>query len=192
VANIREKEKLMIKKLIVGLGNPGKSYSLSRHNAGAAWVEYWAGLYHFPRWALVKKYQAKVSQSEIGGVALTLLLPQTFMNLSGKSVAAWVRFFHLEVAREILVVFDDLDLELGQYKLGKSLPRQHNGVASVVECLGEKSFWSLRLGIDERAGARVIPPADYVLGNFSLAARGKLEGEVFPTVAKEIEEWLKK
>jgi PTH1 family peptidyl-tRNA hydrolase len=176
---------------MVGLGNPGDSFGRTRHNVGEAFGRFVAGQYHFPKLKMEKKFQALVSESEIKGQKVMLVLPQTYMNMSGRSVGALVRFYRLEVGQDLLVVFDDLDLVLGKYKLTRSLPHVHGGIKSVRDSLGGGGFMSLRLGTDERAGLRVVSGADYVLENFSKEASEKLCEQVFPAALGEVvERWL--
>ena len=133
-------------RLVVGLGNPGTQYEGTRHNAGFWWVD-----------AVAQQLRATLApqQSYHGLVArvnrpqgpLWLLEPMTYMNLSGKSVAALARFFKIE-AGDILVAHDDLDLQPGQVriKLGGS-NAGHNGLKDIQAALGSPMFWRLRLGI---------------------------------------------
>lgn len=147
-------------RLLVGLGNPGPEYASTRHNAGFWWLD-----------AAADKLRARlVPERSYFGLAarvarpegpLWLLEPMTFMNLSGKSVAALARFFKIEPG-EILVVHDELDLPPGQMKLklGGS-PAGHNGLKDIHAQLGSADYWRLRLGIGH-PGVRA-EVVDYVL-----------------------------
>ena len=132
-------------KLFVGLGNPGAEYEATRHNAGFWWVE---ALARDLKVSLVpdRSYHGLVARATVGGQTLWLLEPQTFMNLSGKSVAALARFFKIQ-PDEILVVHDELDVVPGQAKLkfGGS-HAGHNGLRDIHAQLGP-DYWRLRLGI---------------------------------------------
>ncbi|MES2972137.1 MAG: aminoacyl-tRNA hydrolase [Pseudomonadota bacterium] len=132
-------------KLFVGLGNPGAEYEATRHNAGFWWVE---ALARDLKVSLVpdRSYHGLVARATVGGQTLWLLEPQTFMNLSGKSVAALARFFKIQ-PEEILVVHDELDVVPGQAKLkfGGS-HAGHNGLRDIHAQLGP-DYWRLRLGI---------------------------------------------
>ena len=133
-------------KLFVGLGNPGTGYEATRHNAGFWWVDALAR-----DWKLSlqpeRSYHGLVARATIGGNSVWLLEPQTFMNLSGKSVAALARFFKI-APEEILVVHDELDVVPGQAKLkfGGS-HAGHNGLRDIHAQLGTGDYWRLRLGI---------------------------------------------
>ena len=133
-------------KLFVGLGNPGPEYEATRHNAGAWWVD---ALAQELKITLVpdRSYHGLVARTSVHGRTIWLLEPRTFMNLSGRSVAALARFFKIE-AEEMLVVHDELDLVPGQAKLkfGGS-HAGHNGLRDIHEQLGTGDYWRLRLGI---------------------------------------------
>jgi PTH1 family peptidyl-tRNA hydrolase len=134
-------------RLLVGLGNPGPEYEGTRHNAGFWWIDAVAGKL---RASLQpeRSYHGLVARvNRPGGDPLWLLEPMTFMNLSGKSVAALARFFKIAPS-EILVAHDELDLQPGQVKLklGGSAAG-HNGLKDIHAQLGTQDFWRLRLGI---------------------------------------------
>jgi PTH1 family peptidyl-tRNA hydrolase len=136
---------LMI-KLFVGLGNPGPEYEATRHNAGFWWIDALAR-----DWKLnlvpERSYHGLAARANIGAQSVWLLEPQTFMNLSGKSVGALARFFKI-APEEILVVHDELDVVPGQAKLkfGGS-HAGHNGLRDIHAQLGTGDYWRLRLGI---------------------------------------------
>jgi peptidyl-tRNA hydrolase, PTH1 family len=133
-------------KLFVGLGNPGPEYEATRHNVGAWWVD---ALAQELKVTLVpdRSYHGLVARTTLHGRTVWLLEPRTFMNLSGRSVAALTRFFKI-APEEMLVVHDELDLVPGQAKLkfGGS-HAGHNGLRDVHAQLGTDDFWRLRLGI---------------------------------------------
>ena len=133
-------------KLFVGLGNPGNEYEATRHNVGFWWVD---ELARDLKASLVyeRGYHGLVSRVSVHGQPVWLLEPQTFMNLSGKSVAALARFYKI-APEEILVVHDELDIVPGQAKLkfGGS-HAGHNGLRDIHAQLGTGDYWRLRLGI---------------------------------------------
>ena len=133
-------------KLFVGLGNPGNEYEATRHNAGFWWVD---ALARELKVSLVAErgYHGLVARTTLHGQTLWLLEPQTFMNLSGKSVAALARFYKIQ-PEEILVAHDELDVVPGQAKLkfGGS-HAGHNGLRDIHGQLGTGEYWRLRLGI---------------------------------------------
>lgn len=133
-------------RLLVGLGNPGPEYDATRHNAGFWWVDEAArrlGVTLLPE----RAYHGFVARANRPTGPVWLLQPQTYMNLSGKAVAALARFFKIAPA-EILVVHDELDLLPGQAKLKQGgSAAGHNGLKDIQAQLGTADFWRLRLGI---------------------------------------------
>ncbi len=147
-------------RLLVGLGNPGPEYEATRHNAGFWWLAAAARSLHATL-APERSYHGLVARVNRPEGPLWLLAPMTYMNLSGKSVAALARFFKIEPG-EILVAHDELDLQPGQLKLklGGS-PAGHNGLNDIHAQLGTPEYWRLRLGIGHPGvKAEVV---DYVL-----------------------------
>jgi peptidyl-tRNA hydrolase, PTH1 family len=133
-------------RLFVGLGNPGPEYEATRHNAGFWWVDALARELKVPL-AAEKGYQGLVARTNVHGHTVWLLEPQTFMNLSGKSVAALARFFKIK-PEEILVVHDELDIAPGQAKLKFGGGHAgHNGLRDIHAQLGTDDYWRLRIGI---------------------------------------------
>jgi len=132
-------------RLVVGLGNPGAEYETTRHNAGFWWVE---NLADANRVSLRNeaRFHGKVGRLRSGGEECWLLEPQTFMNLSGRSVAALANFYKIAV-EDILVVHDELDLPPGSARLKKGGGTAgHNGLKDIARHLGP-DFWRLRIGI---------------------------------------------
>jgi len=134
-------------RLLVGLGNPGPEYEATRHNAGFWWLDAVAAKLG-ARLTFDRNYHGLVARvNRAGADPVWLLEPQTFMNLSGKSVAALARFFKI-AADEILVAHDELDLLPGQVKLKQGGSHAgHNGLKDIVAQFGSADFWRLRLGI---------------------------------------------
>lgn len=133
-------------KLFVGLGNPGPEYEATRHNAGFWWID---ALARELKVSLVpeRSYHGLVARTAIRGHSVWLLQPQTFMNLSGKSVSALARFFKIQ-PEEILVVHDELDVPPGQAKLKRGGSHAgHNGLRDIHAQLGTGDYWRLRIGI---------------------------------------------
>ncbi|MDT7521026.1 aminoacyl-tRNA hydrolase [Rhodoferax sp. TBRC 17198] len=133
-------------KLFVGLGNPGTEYEGTRHNAGFWWVDALARELKL-NLSMDKGYHGLVARTTLQGQTVWLLEPQTFMNLSGKSVGALARFFKI-APQEILVVHDELDVVPGEAKLkfGGS-HAGHNGLRDIHAQLGTGDYWRLRLGV---------------------------------------------
>ena len=133
-------------KLFVGLGNPGVEYEATRHNAGFWWIDTVARALGVTL-ATDRSFQGHVARANVGGQSIWLLKPQTFMNLSGRSVAALARFYKV-APEQVLVVHDELDLAPGQAKLKKGGGHAgHNGLRDIHAQLGTPDYWRLRLGI---------------------------------------------
>jgi peptidyl-tRNA hydrolase, PTH1 family len=147
-------------RLLVGLGNPGPEYADTRHNAGFWWIDAVAhtlGAHLVPE----RSYFGLVARANAPGGSVFLLQPMTFMNLSGKSVAALARFFKI-APEEILVVHDELDVSPGQAKLKQGGSHAgHNGLKDIQAQLGTPAFWRLRIGIGHPGVKSEV--VDYVL-----------------------------
>lgn len=164
-------------KLIVGLGNPGREYEATRHNAGFWWVDH---LSDELRAALKpeSKYAGQVARTQVDGQDVWLLEPQTFMNASGKAVGPLARFFKIE-PQEILVVHDELDLPPGVIRLKKGGGHGgHNGLKDIVASIGSNDFWRLRIGIGHPGSREKV--LGYVLG-MPAKEEGELIGEAITT-----------
>ncbi len=132
--------------VIVGLGNPGKEYEKTRHNAGREAVMLLAKQEGFPEFVWNKTANALVAEGKIGTTKATLVLPETMMNLSGKAVTRFVK--SVKTAKELLVVRDDLDLPLGATKMTFARGAGgHKGVESIMRAIKTEAFAQLKLGI---------------------------------------------
>jgi PTH1 family peptidyl-tRNA hydrolase len=154
--------KLQDFKLIVGLGNPGNEFTRTRHNVGFMLLNYIADENNLT-WHNSKKLQAEKTTWN----NTTLLKPQTYMNKSGISVQSFCQKNGIKKYKKILVVHDELDLPLAEYKFSfaTSSP-SHKGVNSVEQQLGSDQFWRLRIGTENR-GEKNIPGREYVLQKFN-------------------------
>ncbi len=150
--------------LVVGLGNPGPRYSLTRHNAGFVFLDYLAdGL--DTKFNSKKSFEAEYATAEFGGAKLHLLKPQTFMNLSGRSVAAFLK--HSEIALENILVFhDEVEIPLGtlRIKIGGG-DAGHNGLKSIREVTGTGEFCRFRMGVGRPSNPK-MDLAAYVLERY--------------------------
>jgi peptidyl-tRNA hydrolase, PTH1 family len=150
--------------LIAGLGNPGSQYELTRHNAGFLALDDFAD--HCAWTANRSKWQALYCDVRWNEHRLLLVKPQTFMNRSGESLAHFVDFYNVE-RQNILILYDDLDLAPDRLKaLAQGGTGGHNGIRSIVQCLGTKDFARLKIGIG-RPQPNEQPIERYVLSNFS-------------------------
>ena len=132
-------------QLIVGLGNPGTKYAGTRHNAGFMAVTAIAEKYGVTRWK--EEHQAHTATINVDGEKVMLVMPQTFMNLSGDAVGPLMRYYKLSPA-DVIVIYDDMDLPVGQLRLRvKGSAGGHNGMKSVIAHLGTDQFPHVRIGI---------------------------------------------
>lgn len=150
--------------LVAGLGNPGREYARNRHNVGFMVAEELARR-HDARFRA--KFNGRLAELRLEGSRIALLAPETFVNESGRSVAAALRYFKLEPER-LLVVHDDVDLEPGrlQLRLGGGLAG-HNGLRSVTAALATREFVRLRLGVGRPGRGDRRSVADFVLSDFA-------------------------
>lgn len=152
-------------KLIVGLGNPGIKYANTRHNVGFWFIDEMLKSYSVSL-AYNKKFHGDLARIDIGGKAVHVLCPTTFMNNSGTAVAAFRDFYNID-STQILIVYDDLELAVGKMKLKDAGGHSgHNGVADIMQALGKKNFKRLRIGIG-RPHNNAMEVTNYVLGVMS-------------------------
>jgi PTH1 family peptidyl-tRNA hydrolase len=150
--------------LVAGLGNPGREYERTRHNVGWMVVDELARRHDG---SFRSKFDGQLSEIRLGDLRLALLKPETYMNDSGRSVGAAVRFFKVE-PEQVLVVHDDVDLEAGrlQARAGGGLAG-HNGLRSLAQHLGSQDFLRLRIGVGRPGRGDPRPVADWVLSPFA-------------------------
>ena len=158
-------------RLIVGLGNPGPQYEATRHNVGFWFVDALATRHQAP-FRSELKFHGLLSRVHIGGVDLRLLKPATFMNRSGQSLGAAARY--LDIPPEaILVAHDELDLAVGTARLKQGGGHAgHNGLRDIINVLGSRDFWRLRIGIDHPGDRQQV--VNYVLGRPSRDDEGRI------------------
>lgn len=162
-------------KLIVGLGNPGPEYHQTRHNAGAQFVENLASRFNIDL-KLDAKFFGFTGRGNIAGHDVRLLIPTTFMNLSGKSVSAICQFYKID-KDELLVAYDELDFEPGiaKFKLGGS--SSQNGVKDIVSKMAnQRDFWRLRIGIGHPGHKSRV--TGYVLGKAPKIEQEKIDAAI--------------
>ena len=149
--------------LVAGLGNPGREYERTRHNVGWMVVDELARRHEG---SFRSKFSGQLAEVRDDGRRLALLKPETYMNVSGRSVGGASRFFKVD-SDSLLVVHDDVDLEPGrlQARLGGGLAG-HNGLRSIADALGTQDFLRLRIGVGRPARGDRRPVADYVLSPF--------------------------
>jgi PTH1 family peptidyl-tRNA hydrolase len=150
-----------MKKIIVGLGNVGDQYENTRHNIGFSFLDFLKEQDNLIEFKQNNKLKALISKNQ----DIILIKPTTFMNLSGQAVRAVLDFYKIEDFTNLIVVFDDLDIDFGKIKLQLAKgPKTHNGLYSIYQHLKTKEFQHLRLGIQSSLPRNNI--SDYVLGKF--------------------------
>lgn len=174
-------------KLIVWLGNPWKEYAKTRHNAGFFVLE---NILDHEKWLTIDwkvRYSWVYAEWNIDGEKVLFLMPQAYMNKSGESVWPLAHFYKIP-AKDILVLHDEIDLPTWKVQLkfwwGTA---GHNWLKNIVDKIGTKDFWRLRIGVDRPINKEDV--ADYVLTNFKKEEREKIEDQ-YTTLLKYIHEFL--
>lgn len=173
--------------LIVGLGNPGKTYKHTRHNIGFEAVDLLAQKYGL-EFKKRLKFKGELAEGKIGEDSVILLKPLTYMNLSGEAVALGMGYFQIDLSR-LLVITDDVALSLGQLRIRiNSGPGGHNGLKSIEESLETNRYPRLRIGVGDRDHGDL---ADHVIGRFT-EGEATLVPSVLERVVRAVEIWLDK
>ena len=174
-------------KLIVGLGNPGREYELTRHNIGFMAIDELA-----KRWNISlneQKFKGVFGAGFVNGEKVILLKPLTYMNLSGESIRPLMDYYKIDV-EDFVVMYDDLDIPVGKLRLRmKGSAGGHNGIKSTISHLKTQEFQRIRMGIDRpKNGMKVV---DYVLGRFTSEEIPDVNHSI-EKAADACEEWLNK
>lgn len=158
--------------IIVGLGNPTNEYAGTRHNVGFDVIDQIADKYNIS--VTERKHRAFCGKGIIGGQKVILVKPQTYMNLSGESVRSVLDFYKVDVETELLVIFDDISLDVGQLRIRKKgSAGGHNGIKNIIRHLGTNVFHRIKVGVGEKPKGYDL--ADYVLGHFSKGEKEQME-----------------
>jgi PTH1 family peptidyl-tRNA hydrolase len=176
-------------KVIVGLGNPGREYELTRHNVGWMVVDYLADVWHFDGWR--RDGDSVVSAGRAVGCAVRLVKPQTFMNLSGAALRPFLRRPLFDPAQDLLVIVDDVALPLGRLRLrSEGSAGGHNGLKSIEEALSSRRYARARIGVaalDPRRRGDDL--ADFILSPIAKDERVELLAQL-PRLTSAVETWL--
>jgi peptidyl-tRNA hydrolase, PTH1 family len=173
-------------KVVVGLGNPGRKYVGTRHNIGFDVVVLLAGRFSADRWRT--RFEAETTEIEIGGERVLLAAPQTYMNLSGRSVRSIINFFKLPLS-DLLLICDDMNLPCGRLRLRKSgSAGGQKGLKNTIDQLGSEQFARLRIGIGRPPEG--MDSSRYVLQSYSKAEREIME-ETAHRAADAVETWVR-
>lgn len=206
--------------LIIGLGNPGKKYEKTRHNAGFLAVDFLVARLRSetanlrsggqaPDFKTNKKLKSLVAKIDFNGQDIILAKPTTFMNNSGEAVRALVNYYKINEkknrslsagalkgglgaqADKLIIIYDELDLPFGSLKVrSNGSSAGHNGIKSIIQHLGTDEFWRVRIGTQNELTAK-MPAEKFVLNNFSTSELTKLKKEILPEVYSKITELIK-
>ena len=158
--------------IIAGLGNPTKQYEDTRHNVGFDVIDRIADEYNIS--VETRKGKALTGTGIIAGRKVLLAKPQTYMNLSGESLRALTDFYKIDIETELLVIYDDISLDVGQLRIRKKgSAGGHNGIKNIIANLGTDVFPRIKIGVGEKP--KKYDLADYVLGHFSKEDRELME-----------------
>ena len=158
--------------LVAGLGNPEKKYTLTRHNSGFLCVDFLAEKHGFKINKL--KFKPVIADTVINSHRCIVMKPQTYMNLSGESIAEIVNFYKLDPESEMLIIFDDISLAPGNIRVRKKgSAGGHNGIKSIISSVGTSNFMRIKVGVGEKPQGWDL--ADHVLGRFSGEDRARVE-----------------
>lgn len=161
--------------VIAGLGNPDKKYENTRHNIGFDVIDALAEKYNISM--NEKKHKAICGRGLVAGVKVLLVKPQTYMNLSGDSIAEVLEFYKLDADEELIVIFDDISLAPGNIRIRKKgSAGGHNGIKSIIARCGSSGFSRIKVGVGEKPKGWDL--ADYVLGHFSKEEREYVEDAI--------------
>ncbi len=174
-------------KLIVGLGNPGKEYIGTRHNAGFELVDRLADKLQASSFKPETKFKSEIAEARVGTEKVLLVKPQTFMNASGEAVQALTAFYKLDL-KDVLIVHDEMDYSPGVFAFSiGSGPAGNNGIASIQEMLGTKDIARLRIGIGRSSAS--MANEDYVLNKPTLEERLAIDSAMEKCL-QAAEQWI--
>jgi len=165
-------------QIIVALGNPGKQYEKTRHNAGWLFIDEFykekKDELNFGEWSENKKFCAMICEGHENGGKIILAKPTTFMNESGRAVAALINFYKSDPA-DLTVIHDEIDLPLGAFKIQNDISSAgHRGVQSIIDAIGTQNFTRVRIGIGKDDRTKQGETTKFVLNKFSIFDRAKL------------------
>ena len=169
--------------VIVGLGNPDKKYEKTRHNIGFDVIDAIADKYNIA--VKEKKHKALCGTGVIEGRKVLLVKPQTYMNLSGESVAEVIQFYKIDPESEMMIIFDDISLAPGNIRVRKKgSAGGHNGIKSIIAHTGTQNFMRIKVGVGEKPDGWDL--ADHVLGHFSSEDRKKVDEAIKDAISAAV------
>lgn len=168
--------------IIVGLGNPGKEYETTRHNAGFSSIDVIAEKNNIN--VTENDHKALIGKGYIDGQKIILVKPQTYMNNSGEAVREITDYYKVDVTSELIIIYDDISLDVGMLRIrDKGSAGGHNGIKSIISHLGTQEFLRVKVGVGEKLPQMDL--ADYVLGHFSAEDKDKMKdayGNVYEAI----------
>ena len=176
-------------KVILGLGNPGRQYEATRHNVGWWVLDHLADVWHLSGWR--RDGETMTLAGTVNGLAVRLVKPTTYMNLSGQVLRPYLRRPAWSAASDLMVIVDEVAIPLGTFRLrARGSAGGHNGLKDVERALGSQEYPRLRVGIRPEDPRRVGNLSDFVLGPFGKDERGVVL-ELMPRLQDAIEIWLR-
>ena len=188
-------------KLIIGLGNPGKKYQNTRNNLGFLVIEklrqYFqeknytsSEIKNFSSFKFEKRFNAEIASYVIKNEKVLLIMPQTFMNNSGEAILKLVQFYKLNPQKDIIVIYDDIDLPFGKIRTKGQSAGGHRGMDSIIQALGTKMISRIRCGILSRPKNEIQDTSKFVLQNFTKSELEIILKDIMPQVILEIEKFI--
>ncbi|NUJ97659.1 aminoacyl-tRNA hydrolase [Candidatus Gracilibacteria bacterium] len=169
-------------KLIVGLGNPGKEYEITRHNLGFLFLDYFQKKQNLPEFSYESKFKGDITTGLIKGEKVILLKPQTFMNLSGESIKKCSDFYKMS-QKDMCIIYDDISMDFGKIRTRETgTAGGHNGIKDIIQFFGQE-FQRIKFGIGYNSKYEV---SDWVLSKFSEEEQIELENKYFSEIEKEL------
>lgn len=177
-------------KLVCFLGNIGKEYEKTRHNAGFLCGDFLQKKNTFSSWKKENKFFGEISEGNMNGEKILFLKPHTFMNLSGKSLLSVIQFYKIDISN-ICIVYDDKDMQIGKIRWReKGSSGGQNGMKDVIKVLGTQECKRIKIGVGNEKQAYFHNTADFVLSKFSSDELSFLETDVFIKIPEMLEEFF--
>lgn len=161
-------------KIIIGLGNPKNKYKNTRHNTGFIALDALAKKLNL-NFSFAKKFNSEIAQTNLKDEKTLLAKPQTFMNNTGLAVQSLVSFYKIDPKKDLTIIYDDIDLPLGEIRTTGQSAGGHNGMQSIIQSLNTNEINRFRIGILNLPKEQIQDTANYVLGNFTKKEQEKIQ-----------------
>lgn len=161
-------------KIIIGLGNPENKYKNTRHNTGFITLDTLAKKLDV-NFSFAKKFNSEIAETNLNNEKTLLVKPQTFMNNSGTAIQALVSFYKIDPKKDLTIIYDDIDLPLGEIRTSGQSAGGHNGMQSIITNLNTNEINRFRIGILNLPKDQIQDTANYVLGNFTKKEQEKIQ-----------------